>query len=314
METKELNEVVEQKPYNPADYHRATLEEYGYKDHKILKVLWKIATIILLIFAVFMLYYAIFVIAIQSFNASDSTTSFDGFTFNNYANMFSKRIVNESILNTFKTSIIATAIATVLGTLVGIGIYYLPPKVKSRILLLNNIPLLNADIVTGVSLMLIFSLLLPINKHIFGFWTILIAHVYFIFPYIILSVVPKMKEIDPNLLDASLDLGVKPLKSVWKVIVPAIKGGIFSGMVLAFTISFEDFVVGYFTTGNGYNTLSIWIYSSIGRKSLFPGVYAFSTALTVIMIIGVILYNVIKNRIIYQKAKNDIRKATGGKK
>ena len=135
------------------------------------------------------------------------------------------------------------------------------------------------------------------NNQIFGFWTILFAHIYFIFPYIVLSVLPKMKEIDPNMLDASLDLGVKPFKSVLKVIIPAIKGGIFSGLVLAFTISFEDFVVGYFTTGNGYNTLSIWIYSSIGRKSLFPGVYAFSTALTVLMIIGIVLYNIIKGRI-----------------
>ena len=228
--------------------------------------------------------------------------------------MFGKKSLNDSIMNTFKTSIFATAIATVLGTLIGVGIYYLPPKVKSRILLLNNIPLLNADIVTGISLMLIFSLFLSINRHIFGFWTILIAHIYFILPYIILSVVPKMKEIDPNLLDASLDLGVRPIKSVWKVIIPAIKGGIFSGMVLAFTISFEDFVVGYFTTGNGYNTLSIWIYASYGRKSLFPGVYAFSTALTVLMIIGIILYNFLKNKLVDIKAKKDIRKMTGGKK
>lgn len=138
--------------------------------------------------------------------------------------------------------------------------------------------------------MLIFSLLLPINTHIFGFWTILIAHIFFIFPYIILSVLPKMKEIDPNLMDASLDLGIRPLKSVIKVLVPAISGGIFSGVILAFTISFEDFVVGYFTTGNGFNTLSIWIYSSIGRKSLFPGVYAFSTALTVISMLLIVLY------------------------
>jgi spermidine/putrescine transport system permease protein len=131
------------------------------------------------------------------------------------------------------------------------------------------------DIVTGISLMLIFSLFLVINKKFFGFWTILIAHIYFILPYIFLSVHPKMNEIDPNMFDASLDLGVKPFKSVLKVTIPAIKGGIFSGMVLAFTIRFEDFVVGYYTKGNGYNTLSILIYSSIGRKSLYHGVYAF---------------------------------------
>lgn len=283
--------------YNPSNYPTATIEEYGFKDYKKLKIAWKIISRVLLVFSIFMLYFSVIIIAIQSFNASDSTTEFTGFTFDNYINMFSKRSLNEAILNTFKTSIFATLIATVAGTLIGIGAHYLPQKVKNRLILLNNIPLLNADIVTGVSLMLIFSLLLPINKHIFGFWTILIAHVYFILPYIVLSVIPKMKEIDPNMLDASLDLGVRPFKSIRKVILPSIKGGIFSGMILAFTISFEDFVVGYFVTGNGYNTLSIWIYSSIGKKSLFPGVYAFSTALTVFMIVVIVLYNIIGGRI-----------------
>ena len=98
-----------------------------------------------------------------------------------------------------------------------------------------------------------------------------------------------------------MDLGIKPFKSIIKVIIPAIRGGIFSGMILAFTISFEDFVVGYFTTGNGYNTLSIWIYSSIGKKSLFPGVYAFSTALTLLMIVVIVFYNIMKGRIGHEK-------------
>ena len=276
------NDVIN-STYNPANYEIATEEEYGYKPHKLLKRIWKITSIVLLCFSIFMLYFSIIIIAIQSFNSSDSSS------------------LNDSIINTFMTSILATAIATILGTLVAIGAFFLPPKVKSRLMLLNNIPLLNADIVTGVSLMLIFSLFLPLNKHIFGFWTILIAHIYFILPYIILSVLPKMKEIDPNMLEASLDLGIKPLKSVRKVIIPAIKGGIFSGLVLAFTISFEDFVVGYFTTGNGYNTLSIWIYSSIGRKSLFPGVYAFSTAVTLFMITSIIAYNLLKGRLHHEK-------------
>ncbi|MGM9969464.1 MAG: ABC transporter permease [Anaeroplasma sp.] len=282
--------------YNPASYEYATIEEYGFKEYKAIKIFWKILSKILLAFAIFMLYFAVIIIAIQSFNSSESTTEFVNFTFANYIKMFTKPSLNNAILNTFKTSICATLIATILGTLIAIGAYYLPPKVRSRLILLNNIPLLNADIVTGISLMLIFSLFLPICKHLFGFWTILIAHVYFILPYIVLSVLPKMNEIDPNMLDASLDLGVKPLKSVWKVIIPAIKGGIFSGMVLAFTISFEDFVVGYYTTGNGYNTLSIWIYSSIGKKSLFAGAYAFSTLITVVMIALIVIYNLVKGR------------------
>jgi spermidine/putrescine transport system permease protein len=294
---------MENQVYNPANYERATIEEYGYRNYKALKITWSIISKVLVVFSIFMLYFAVIIIAIQSFNASDSTTEFTSFTFDNYLNMFSKRGLNSAILNTFKTSIIATLIATVLGTLAAIGTFFLPPKLKNQLTLLNNIPLLNADIVTGTSLMVIFAFVLkPINSQAFGFWTILIAHIYFIFPYIVLSVLPKMKEIDPNMLDASLDLGVRPFKSVLKVIIPAIKGGIFSGLMLAFTISFEDFVVGYFTTGNGYNTLSIWIYSSIGRKSLFPGVYAFSTALTVIMILGIVIYNIIKGRI---GAKNE---------
>jgi len=287
--------------YDPSKYEYATEEEYGYKPHKGLKIAWSIISKVLLGFAIFMLYFAVLVIAIQSFNSSDSTTEFVNFTFANYANMFAKSSLNSAILNTFKTSILATAIATVLGTLIAIGAFYLPPKVKSRLMLLNNIPLLNADIVTGISLMLIFSLFLTVNKHIFGFWTILIAHVYFILPYIVLSVLPKMKEIDGNMLEASLDLGIKPFKSIIKVIIPSIRGGIFSGLILAFTISFEDFVVGYFTTGNGYNTLSIWIYSSIGKKSLFPGVYAFSTLITIIMIVCVVVYNLVKGRIDREK-------------
>ncbi len=287
-----MNEEV--KAYDPSNYSYAKASDYGYKDYKALKMVWKILKYILLAFSIFMIYFAVIIIAIQSFNSTDSTTEFASFTFQNYVKMFGKGSLNDSILNTFKTSIIATLVATVIGTFIAVGAYYLPPKIKNRLLLLNNIPLLNADIVTGISLMLIFSLFLTINKKFFGFWTITIAHIYFILPYIFLSVHPKMKEIDPNMLDASLDLGVKPFRSVLKVIIPAIKGGIFSGMVLAFTISFEDFVVGYYTKGNGYNTLSIWIYASIGRKSLYPGVYAFSTMVTAVMILAVVLFNVYK--------------------
>ena len=286
---------MENTTYNPANYERATLADYGYKDHKILKRVWKVTSIALLVLSIFMLYIAIFVIAVQSFNSGEIPNQFESFTFKNYAEMFTRRSFNNAVRNTFLTSISATAIATVIGTLVGIGAFYLPPRAKQRLSFLNNIPLLNADIVTGISLMLIMMVVRFIIPDIFGFWTILLAHLYFILPYVILSVLPKMKEIDPNMLEASLDLGVKPSKSLVKVLLPAVKGGIFSGMLLAFTISFEDFVVGYFTTGNGYNTLSIWVYSSMGKKSLFPGVYAFSTLLTFLMIAGIVIYNVVKN-------------------
>lgn len=130
--------------------------------------------------------------------------------------------------------------------------------------------------------MLIFSIIMKIPglDYIFGFPTMLVAHVYFCLPYVILNVLPKLKEIDPNMMDAALDLGLKPSKALIKVIVPAIKSGIFAGLIFAFTMSFDDFVISYYTTGNGFNNLSIWIYSSIGRKSLKPQVYAFSTVVT----------------------------------
>lgn len=282
-------------------YEVAKLEDYGYKKRTGLKITWKIVRIILVIFTILMLYASIIIIALQSFNESRSTTEFTGFTFEWYQTMFSNRLLTQSIINTFTVSALATLISVVLGTLFAVGIYYLPRKKKQKLILLNNIPLLNADIVTGTTLMLLFSVLIPIFPYIFGFPTLLIAHVFFTLPYIVLSVLPKLKEMDPNMMDAANDLGVKPLKSVIKVIIPAIKTGIFSGMLLAFTVSFEDFAVSYFTTGNGYDNMSIWIYSSIGRRSLFPGVYAFSTTLTVLSIILVLVYSIIKGRRHHEK-------------
>ena len=284
-------------------YEVAKIEDYGFKEHKFLKVLWKVLKVVIIVLTIVMLYSSIFMIALQSFNASKSTTEFTHFTFDWYKQMFSNRLLNQAIKNTFTVSILATLISTVLGTLIAIGIFYLPQKARQKILLLNNIPLLNADIVTGITLMLLFSMVLGIFPYFFGLPTLLLAHIFFTLPYIILSVIPKLKEMDPNTMDAAQDLGLKPLKSIWKVIVPAVKSGIFSGLVLAFTISFEDFAVSYFTTGNGFDNMSIWIYSSIGKRSLFPGVYAFSTLLT----LGSMIFVVCKS-LINKKDKGSKRK------
>ena len=201
-----------------------------------------------------------------------------------------------AIQNTAIVSLTSTILATVLGTFIAMGIYYLFPKAKQQILLLNNIPILNADIVTGISLMLVFSLLLPVFPYIFGLPTLILAHLFFTLPYVILSVLPKLGEVDPNLMDAAADLGLKPIKSLVKVMVPAVKAGIFSGMLLAFTMSVDDFVVSYYTTGNGYDNLSIWIYGSIGRKSLTPSVYAFSTLLTLSTALVLLAVNLLSKR------------------
>lgn len=261
-------------------YPVASLEEYGYKDYRKFKKVWLILRKVLVSLIVLSLYIPIIILLIQSVNSSANVNQFDNFTLDWYLNMFSNRSLRNAIANTLLTSFIATLLATILGTLMAIGIHALTKRKRQQVVLLNNIPILNADIVSGISLMLVFSLLLPIFPYIFGPVTLILAHLFFTLPYVVLSVLPKLKEMDPNLMDAALDLGIKPYKALVKVIVPAITAGIFSGMLLALTMSIDDFVISYYTTGNGFDNLSIWIYGSIGRKSLTPSVYAFSTLLT----------------------------------
>jgi spermidine/putrescine transport system permease protein len=270
------------------NYPVATLEEYGYKDYSKLRKVYKVSSKVVVALIVFMLYISIIMLALQSFNSSTNVQSFGTFTLKWYVNMFELRSLASAIRNTLVTSIVATLLATILGTLVAVGIYSFEKKRRQQIMLFNNIPLLNADIVTGISLMLVFSLLLPFFPYIFGPTTMILAHLFFTLPYVILSVLPKLKETDPNLMDAALDLGVKPYRALVKVIVPAITAGIFSGMLLAFTMSVDDFVISYFTTGNGFDNLSIWVYGSIGRRNLNPSVYAFSTLLT-LATLGILL-------------------------
>ena len=260
----------------------ARLQDYGYRDFSILHKIWKVVSTILVYIVIFLVYLSVLIIAVKSFNADTAQSEFTKFTFDHYINMFKDASLSYAISNTFKISLVATIVSTVAGTLIAVGIHYLFGKKRQYIMMLNNIPLLNADIVTGISIMLIFSIIMRIPglQYIFGFPTMLVAHVYFCLPYVILNVLPKLKEIDPNMMDAALDLGLKPHKALIKVIVPAIKSGIFAGLIFAFTMSFDDFVISYYTTGNGFNNLSIWIYSSIGRKSLKPQVYAFSTVIT----------------------------------
>lgn len=275
---------------------KAKIEDYGYKDHHVLEKAYKIFTSIIVVLIVLMLYLSIIVIMIQSFNSSSIVSSFDKFTFKWYLEMFSNKSLATAIGNTFIVSIIATLLSTIIGTLIAVGLFYSKTKFRQKVLLLNNIPLLNADIVTGISLMLVFSLLLPLFPYIFGPFTMICAHLFFTLPYIVLSVLPKLKDMDPNILDAAQDLGLKPHQALLKVIIPSIKSGILSGMLLAFTISFDDFVVSYYTSGNGFDNLSIWVYSSIGRKSLTPSVYAFSTLITFGTMLLLLFINFILNR------------------
>ncbi|MDD4000129.1 MAG: ABC transporter permease [Bacilli bacterium] len=284
------------------DYPVAKASEYGYREYSILKKAWKYFMNFFFVFIIILLYLPLGVIALQSVNNTSDLSVFNKFDFSAYTGMFADRMFSNSVQNTVLVTLISTLISTVLGTFFAVGIHSLDVKRRRRIILLNNIPLLNADIVTGISLMLVFSLFLPLFPYLFGLTTLILAHVFFTLPYVVLSVLPKLKELDPNLLDAATDLGVKPFRALIKVVFPAIKSGIFSGMLLAFTMSIDDFVVSYFTTGNGYDNLSIWIYGSIGRKSLNPAVYAFSTSLTITTLTVLLVINFFN----YRKAKKDV--------
>jgi len=278
---------------NDKEYPVATLAEYGFRDYSRFRGILKVLSTIMFYFIMVMLYLAIIVIAVESVNSSRTMSSFASFSLEWYPNILQEEDLLLAIRNTFLVSTIATTLATIIGTFSAIGLYAMEKKKRQKWMLMNNIPILNADIVTGFSLMLMFRLLMYIFPSIFGLFTLVMAHLFFTIPYVILSVMPKLKETDPNLMDAALDLGVKPYKALVKVVIPAIKAGIFSGMLLALTMSIDDFVISYFNTGAGFDNLSIWIYAVIGRRNLTPSVYAFSTLLTLFTMIALLAYQFI---------------------
>jgi len=264
---------------------------------KVMGVLSSLFKLFFVVFVVIILYLPIFVIALQSFNDSRTVFNFGGLTLKWYEALFFAQSAHHNtevvitIQNTLRVTFISTILSTILGTFVAIGAHVLDKKRRQQLILLNNVPILNAEIVTGMSLMLIFSLMLPVIPMFFGFWTMLIAHVFFSIPYVVLSVLPKLKEIDVNLYDAAVDLGCTPFKAILKVIIPSIQAGIFAGMLLAFTMSIDDFVISYFTTGNGFENISTWMYGVIGKRSLSPVVYAYNTLLTIITLSVLLLIN-----------------------
>ena len=244
-----------------------------------------------------LLYIPIVFIIILSFNKNLLGTSFEGFTFQWYQKMLEKKNLKEAIINTLSISFFSTIISTVGGTLFAIGINSLSKGKRKAIIMLNNIPILNADIVSGVFLFIVFKTIGSIlgNQYPLGYFTLLLSHIFFSLPYVVLSVLPKLNEIDNNLYDAALDLGCKPRSALWKVIVPAISGGIFSGAVLALTMSIDDFTISYFVSGADVQNLSIWIYSSSGnaRFGNIQCAYAFYSIITIVLFGSLLAYNVI---------------------
>lgn len=242
-------------------------------------------------------YLPILVTVIFSFNSSKSLTKFSGFSLRWYGELLADGEIMKAVYVSFSVAIIATIAATVLGTITAIGLSKNKKVVKEWILNINNIPIMNPEIVTAIGLMILFSSL-KVDK---GYITMLLAHIIFCTPYVITSVYPKVRGLDPNLANAAMDLGATPFQALTKVIIPMIKEGIYAGMLLSFTMSFDDFVISYFVTGNGVQNISIIVYNM--TKRINPTVSALSTIVIVVIIVTLFIVNVVPS-IINRKKEN----------
>ena len=231
-------------------------------------------------------YLPILVTMIFSFNSSKSLTRFTGFSMRWYTELLHNTEVSKAVYVSVTIAILATVISTVLGTITAIGLSKSRKVLKETLLNINNLPILNPDIVTAIGLMLLFSSL-GFRK---GYFTMLLAHISFCTPYVITSVYPKVRSLDPNLANAAMDLGATPFQALTKVIVPMIKDGIFAGALLAFTMSLDDFIITHFTRGAGINTLSTLIYSEV-RRGIKPSMYALSTVIFVAVLALLLISN-----------------------
>ena len=262
----------------------------------------RIFTVLIFIF----LYIPMAVLVLGSFNTGKSLTTFEGFTFNQYLELFRDKDLLSLLGNSLLIAILSTAIATAFGTFAAVGIHGLKPKMRKVVMSLTNIPMTNPDIVTGISLSLLFvfvgSKLLG-QKDSLTFWTLLIAHMTFNLPYVILNVMPKLQQMNVALTDAAMDLGCTPLQSFFKVTIHEIMPGIITGAIMAFTMSLDDFVISYFTTGTDFQTLPLLIYSMTKRR-VTPDMYALSTIMFVSVLLLLILFNFAQSRTNRKKADN----------
>lgn len=253
----------------------------------------KYFTILVFIF----LYIPMVVLAVASFNKGMDIAVFKGFTLSRYKELFQDDTLLALLRNSLIIAVLSSLIATVLGTAAALGIFRMRGRLRSAVMTVTNIPMTNPEIVTGVSMALLFAFLgmmLRINS-ILGFWTLLIAHITFNLPYIILNVMPKLTQMDPDLTEAALDLGCTPTQAFFKVTLHEILPGIVSGALMAFTMSLDDFVISYFVTGSGFVTLPVEIYSYT-KKPIQPKVYAMFTLMFLVILILMVTMNLLQAR------------------
>lgn len=254
------------------------------------------------------LYIPMIVLVVASFNTGTDLATFEGFTLRQYAELFRDGSLLRLLRNSLIIAVLSSLLATVLGTMAAVGIHSMRGKMRSLVMTMTNIPMTNPDIVTGVSLALLFAFvgqLLKIHS-IMGFVTLLIAHVTFNLPYVILSVLPKLRQMDGDLREAALDLGCTPLQAFFKVILHEIMPGVASGALMAFTMSLDDFVISYFVYGAQFVTLPVEIYN-FTKKPLHPKIYALFT----VLFVGILLVMALMNLL---QARDDRRRKAGRQK
>ena len=242
------------------------------------------------------LYAPMVVTMVFSFNGTDSTYILNGFSTQWYEKLFHDSVTVNALKNTVVLAVVSAIISTVMGTMAAVGIDALTKKrVKSTVMAVTNIPMMNPEIVTGISMMLLFVFAgrLLGQKDTLGFGTILIAHISFQLPYVILSILPKLKQTDRRIYEAAQDLGCPPVQAFFKVVFPQILPGIVSGAIMAFTLSLDDFIISYFTNGPSFQTLPIHIFS-MTKKRVKPDMYALSTLMFAAIFILLILMNIVQ--------------------
>ncbi len=254
-----------------------------------------------LIFA--FLYAPVLLLIVFSFNDGRSQSKWTGFSLHWYQDLFTDSEIMESLKVTLEIALLAALVSTIIGVLSALGIFAMNGKLRKTFLAVNNIPMVNPEIVTGISLMLLFVFLYrTVNILQPGFGTLLIAHITFCIPYVILQVMPKLRQLDPHLYEAAVDLGCPPAKAFFKVVLPEIVPGVLTGALMAFTMSLDDFVISYFNSGSSAQTLSVYIYN-ITRKKVPNSINALSTLMFVAILVLLVLINIRQVRDIDRKQK-----------
>ena len=243
------------------------------------------------------LYFPLIIMAFFSFNSAKSLSNFKGFSMRWYESLFGNSQLLDAVIVSVTIAILATVISTILGTVTAIALTKSKKVVRTAIMQVNNLPIMNPEIVTAISLLIFFSFL-NIEK---GYLTMLLAHIAFCTPYVITNVYPKVKQLDENLADAAMDLGATPLQTLTKVILPQIKPGIVAGALLAFTMSFDDFIISYFVSGNGVENISIVIYNM--SKRMNPSIYALSTIVLVVILLVLLVGTFVPYLIVKRKGE-----------